>query len=139
MDSVLGSDRVAGEPELWTRTDAIANLREALLRLTDSDHSMCQIAAANGILCRGFRRWNASEFDRRWRGCLGRSTHLSRAQIEELANIWMLSEQIRQRVALSCDAQTVQHGACRGWDEFSNAELARFCADVLCRNVDIVA
>jgi len=124
-----------GEPELWTRTDAIANLREALLKLTDYEHSMCQVAAERGIFCYGFRRWNASEFDRRWRFAIGRSTHLTRPQMEEFANLWQLAEQVRQRVSLACDARTSDCGPCRGWDEFSNAEISRFCADLLGKDV----
>ena len=106
--------------------------------MTDDDHSLCQVAAERGIFCRGFRRWNESEFDRRWRKYIGRSTHLSRAQMEEYANVWQLAEQIRRRVSLACDAQTAPSGPCRGWNEFSNAEVARFCNDVLGENVDVV-
>ena len=122
----------------WRRSEAVARLRAALVALTDDEHSMCQVAAERGIFCHGFRRWNAAEFDRRWRFAIGRSTHLSRPQMEEFANLWQLAEQIRQRVAFACDAKTTGHGTCRGWDEFSNAELARFCADILGKSVEIV-
>jgi len=115
--------------------DAIARLRGSLLKLTDEEHSMCQVAAERGIFCRGFRRWDDAEFDRRWRSCLGRSTHLSRAHMEQLADLWQLSEQIRHRVRLVCDAQSLEHGACRGWDEFSNEEIARFCGEILGESV----
>jgi hypothetical protein len=106
--------------------------------MTDDEHSLCQVAAERGIFCRGFRRWGEAEFDRRWRKYIGRSTHLTRAQMEEYANVWELAEQIRKRVLLACDAQTAAHGPCRGWNEFSNAELARFCNDVLGENVDVI-
>ncbi|HYB53879.1 MAG TPA: hypothetical protein VEG84_08435 [Thermoanaerobaculia bacterium] len=122
------------EPPTWARAAAIDRLREALRALTDDEHSICQVAAEQGIFCRGFRRWPASEFDRRWKPLLGRSTHLSRTQMEELANVWQLAEQIRCRVNLACDARGPRT-ACRGWDEFSNADLARFCSDVLGKNV----
>jgi hypothetical protein len=125
-----------GEAPVWTRAEAIARLRAALLALTDDEHSMCQVAAERGIFCRGFRRWNASEFDRRYRGAIGRSTHLSRAQMEEFANIWELAEQIRRRVGIACDARTGPHG-CQGWEELSNEDLARFCADILGRDVEV--
>jgi hypothetical protein len=128
----------SGGPELLSRAEAISRLREALLKLTDDEHSICQVAAEQGIFCRGFRRWNEGEFDRRWRKYIGRSTHLSRSQMEEYANLWELAEQIRKRVSLACDAQTAACGPCRGWNEFSNAELARFCNDVLGENVDVV-
>jgi hypothetical protein len=127
------------EPEVWSRQIAIDRLRESLRRLTDEEHSICQVAAERGIFCHGFRRWPASEFDRRWKNAIGRSTHLSRAQMEELANVWQLAEQIRCRVALACDAQTTARSGCRGWDEFSNADLARYCGDILGENVVVTA
>jgi hypothetical protein len=125
-------------PVVWGRDEAVARLRKALLTLVDGEHSMCQVASEHGIFCRGFGRWNASEFDRRWRSAIGRSTHLSRAQMEEFANLWQLSEQYRQRVSLACDAASNAHGGCRGWDEFSNADLSRFCAEVLASSVQVV-
>ena len=125
-------------PVLWERGEALTRLRQALLTLCDGEHSMCQVASERGIFCRGFGRWNASEFDRRWRFAIGRSTHLSRAQMEEFANVWQLSEQLRQRVSLACDAGHNSPGGCRGWDEFSNADLSRFCADVLGSSVQVV-
>lgn len=125
-------------PVLWERGEAVARLRQALLTLVDDEHSICQVAAERGIFCRGFRRWNASDFDQRWRSAIGRSSHLSRAQMEEFANLWQLSEQLRQRVSLACDVKSNSFVGCRGWDEFSNAELSRFCADVLGSNVQVV-
>lgn len=128
----------AGPIEVWHRSEAIARLRETLRRLTDDEHSLCQVAAEQGIFCHGFRRWPASEFDRRWRGALGRSTHLSREQMEQLANIWQLAEQIRCRVTLACDTRNGSQSPCRGWDEFSNADIARFCSDLLGVSVEVV-
>jgi hypothetical protein len=127
-----------GEPQTWHRPDAISRLRSELLAMTDDEHSLCDVAARRGIFCHGFRRWNDVEFDRRWRRFIGRSTHLSRAQMEEYANLWELAEQIRKRVALACDAQMEACGPCRGWSEFSNADLSRFCNDVLGENVEVV-
>ena len=118
-----------------SRPQAISRLRESLVRLADEDHSMCQVAADRGIFCHGFRRWDSREFDRRWRNAIGRSTHLTRAQMEEFANVWQLAEQIRQGVSLSCDTRSRAGGPCRGWEEFSNADLSRFCADVLGENI----
>lgn len=123
---------------VWNRGEAVARLRQALLALVDDDHSICQVASERRIFCRGFRRWNASEFDQRWRSAIGHSTHLSRAQMEEFANLWQLAEQLRQRVSLACDVKSNGLVGCRGWDEFSNAELSRFCADVLGSSVQVV-
>jgi hypothetical protein len=125
-------------PLVWHRGEAISRLRVSLIGMTDEEHSLCQVAADRGIFCRGFRRWGEAEFDRRWRKYIGRSTHLSRAQMEEYANVWELAEQIRRRVSLACDAQSAAGGPCRGWNEFSNAELARFCNDVLGENAEVI-
>ena len=122
----------------WARDEAIGRLRDALVKLTDDDNSLCQVASERGIFCRGFRRWNAREFDQRWRNAIGRSTHLSRAQMEEFANVWQLAEQIRCGVTLACDALARDRRTCRGWDEFSNADLSRFCSDMLGQSVEVV-
>jgi len=58
--------------------------------------------------------------------------------MEEFANLCQLSEQVRQRVSLACDAAASPLGGCRGWGEFSNADLSRFCADVLGLSVQVV-
>ncbi len=126
------------EAPIWTRSEAIGKLRDALVKLTDDDHCLCQVAGERGIFCHGFRRWSDREFDRRWRKAIGRSTHLSRPQMEEYANLWELAEQIRRNVTLACDAQCLERGACRGWDEFSNADLSRFCSDVLGKDIEVV-
>ena len=98
------------------------------------DTDLSEVLAANRAFHLKDRRWNAAEFDRRWRCAIGRSTHLSRQQMEDFANLWQLAEQVRQRVSLACDAKT-REGTCRGWDEFSNADISRFCADLLGKDV----
>ncbi len=133
-DDVSGTDR----RPVWSRPEAIERLREALRCLVDENHTICEVAAERRIFCRGFRRWPDSEFDRRWRPALGRSTHLTRAQMEELANLWQIAEQVRHRVGFACDAQT-SRGPCRGWDEFSNDDLARQCNDVIGLDVIVTA
>ena len=125
-------------PVTWSRQTAIAELRLCLDRLSDGEHSTCQIAAERGIFCRGFRQWDDHEFHRRWKAVLGESTHLTRPQIELLADLWQLSEQIEQKVRVSCDVQSGAPGACGGWQEFSNEFLARFCAELLGREVVVV-
>jgi hypothetical protein len=124
-----------GSATLLTRLEAITVLRGELERLGDGEHSTCHIAAELGVFCRGFRRFDDHEFHRRWRPVLGESTHLNRAQIEQLADVWELCEQVSQRVRLTCDARAASTGPCRGWCEFSNASLARFCTEFLGREV----
>ena len=116
---------------VWSRADAIARLRAVLQPMCGTDRSMCDVAAEKGIFCRGFRRWHDADFHRRWKNALGTSTHLTRAQMERLADLWQLSEQVRCSVSFACDANSAGAAACRGWDEHSNENLARYCADLL--------
>ena len=118
-------------PAGWTREGAVALLRERLARLADGEHSICKLAADRGIFCRGFRRWNDSEFHDRFKGTLGVSTHLTRPQMEELADLWQLSEQLSQGIALACDAPACARAACRGWDEFTDLEIQGFCCEMI--------
>jgi hypothetical protein len=117
------------------RTD-IAQLRSILIPAA-GDRSLCRVAAERGIFCRGFRRWSLAEFDRRWRKAIGRSTHLTQVQMEQLADLWQLTEQVRQGVALACDAIPSAQSPCRGWDELSDEELARFCRELVRDTVSI--
>lgn len=118
-------------PKVLSRTEAIGRLRHHLKTLTDDEHSMCQVAAKKGVFCHGFARWNDEELRKHFAGLVSQRPKLNRWQLEELANRWELARQIVQGVALACDAQTLEHDTCRGWDDFSNQELERFCADIL--------
>ncbi len=135
MTSMVVAQSNNPEPESWTRAEAIDRLRAEFQQLCGDSRSMCRVAAERGIFCRGFGRWPEREFHERWKGLLGVSTHLTRVQIERLADIWQLSEQVRHHVSLACDAQALCPGACRGWNEFSNADLGRFCKESLGRSV----
>lgn len=118
----------AGNPV--SRDHSIGVLRDVLTGFADADKSICRVAAERGIFCRGFGRWRAAEFDRRWHGSIGRSSHLSREQMEQFADLWQLTEQFRCGVSLACDANHAPESPCRGWDEFSDEDLARFCRDL---------
>jgi hypothetical protein len=134
---VSSSSDGPNRPEALTREAAIGRLRAGLLALSDGEHSMCEVAARLGIFCRGFRRWPDGEFLRVWMRSMGQSTHLDRAQMERLADIWQLTEQLRLRIPIACDALSAC-GPCRGWNEFSDADLEQFCADVLRESVVVV-
>ena len=110
-----------------SREAAIGVLRCRLAMLADGERSLCAILGERGLFCRGFRQWNDHEFHRRWKAVLGQSTHLSRSEIERLADLWQLAEQIACGATLPCDLRSARPAACAGWAEFTDAELERFC------------
>lgn len=112
-----------------TRREAIFGVRRAILELVDDDHSMCEVASRLGIFCGGFRRFSDEELQSRYAWLAARATN--REELENLANRWQLARQVACDAALSCDVQTAEHDTCRGWDEFSDEQLAGFY-DTLC-------
>jgi hypothetical protein len=114
-----------------SRAAAIRKLRDAFLARTDQEHAMCDVASRDRIFCGGFRAWSDEDLRKRFSTLEARRPGLPRVAFEELANKWQLGRQIVHGSTLACDVQTKEHGTCLGWDAFSNADLERFCAEVL--------
>jgi hypothetical protein len=120
-----------------SRAWAIRSLREFLMTLTDEDHSMCRVATDRGIFCQGFRKFDDKELKEHFSGIVARRPGANRWQIEALGNQWELARQTVNGLPLACDVEQKEHGTCRGWDDFSNEELARYCAELLGQDVAV--
>jgi hypothetical protein len=123
---------------ILTREVAISRIRMKVLDQIDSGKSLCQLAAEQGILCGGFRRYSDEQLRQTYRHLLRRNPFLSRVALERAANLWQLARQADLGVTLSCDAQQTCLETCRGWDDFSNEQLAQFCKDLLAEEVIVV-
>lgn len=121
--------------EQLRREVAINDLRQALLALTDDDHSICRIAAQKGIFCGGFKRYSDAELRQRYDWLARRHPSAPRHEIETLADRWQLGRQIVDDEPLACDVQQIEHDSCGGWDDFSNQELSRFYREILGKDV----
>ncbi len=120
------------------RPDAIHIVRQHLLEFADDDHSMCEVAARYGIYCGGFSQWSFEELKDRYDWLVKRRPHITRRELERLANIWQLARQEVQGTEISCDTQTVEHDTCRGWDGWSNDDIARYIHEFRGVDVDVV-
>lgn len=125
--------------ERITRENAVRRLRDVLVLLTDEDHSICRVAADKKIFCRGFRRYNDEELRSRYPWLVARNPSTTRGEIEEAADRWQLSRQVFDNLPLACDVQNLEHDTCDGWDEFTDADLARFFRELLHENVIVVS
>lgn len=121
-----------------TRTQAITDLREQFLAMTDDDHSMCQVAADRGIFCNGFSRFSDAELRERYWWIVRKRPGITRDEIEALANLWQLAQQDVQRMPCACDVQTKLHDTCRGWHDFTNEQLALYYEQIVGRPVRVV-
>ncbi len=123
--------------ETIAREDAIKLLRAEFLKLVDDESSICKVAAEKGIFCKGFQRYSDFELRKRYRWIARKDRRYTREEIEDLANRWQLARQDVDELPLACDVQQLEHDACRGWDDFSNEELARTIGQVTGRHVTV--
>jgi len=115
-----------------TRAEAIELLRSKCAALVDDEHSLCEVAGREKILCGGFAQWSFGELKQRHDWIVKRRPHITRKQLEELANRWQLARQYVSETGLACDNQIKEnhHQVCHGWDEFSDEDIARFCQEL---------
>lgn len=112
------------------REEAIARLRDALAAMATPDACVCKVAAERGIFCRGFARYDDEELRRRYWWIARRNPGMSRDELESLANVWQLSQQEVQQLPTACDVQARAHDTCRGWEDFTNEQIAGFLRQV---------
>src|SRR5712691_9375810 len=122
-------------PELLDRKEAIDILRAELLERLDGDTSVCRYAAERGVLCRGFARYTDHELRERYAWIVRRRPRISRSELEQIADRWQLAQQEVSELPTACDVEAKVHDTCRGWDDFSNAELSRFVLQISGRSV----
>lgn len=123
-----------------TREEAIRDIRAELLELVDEEHSMCDVAAREGIFCGGFAHWSFGELKKLHPQIVRSRQRITPAQLRDLANRWQLARQFVTGERLACDLQQheTSHPICRGWDDFDDEQLAGFHATLCHEPVEIV-
>lgn len=130
--------RTQPKTETVNRVEAVNLLRTELVKRTDSETSACKYAADHGVFCGGFTRFDDDEMKRRYSWITRRRPDMSREELEEIANRWQLARQDVDAMPVSCDVQRMEHDMCRGWDDFSNDELARFYTQLTGKPIVVV-
>jgi hypothetical protein len=120
-----------------SRTQAIAELRTELLKLVDADHSLCAVAARRGLFCNGLGRFDTAELRKCLPGTGSSEPAAERAAVEREVNQWLASLQDVSTERLPCD-HPGRSSLCAGWEEFFEAELARFYLEMLGEEVRVV-
>jgi hypothetical protein len=123
-----------------SRSQAIHDIRAGLLSLVDEEHSMCEVAARLHIFCGGFAQWTFGELKQHYPTIVRSRPHITRKQLEELANRWQLARQTARGTELACDTQMNEPEGlrvCHGWNDFTDEELATFYAQILGQEVSV--
>lgn len=123
-----------------TRTQAIHDLRAALRPLVDHETSLCAAVARRRIFCRGFDQWSLAELRERYPWLAERHPDADRETFLELANHWQCCRQGVEHGRLPCDVAPRHRGSspCAGWEDFYEAELARFHGELCGEAVRVV-
>jgi hypothetical protein len=121
-----------------TRTQAIDALRSRLLELSDEDHSVCEVATRHGIYCHGFTQWSFDELKQHYWWLADRRPHVTREELERLANIWQVARQQVMGTQTACDTQCLEHDTCMGWDEWDEATLGRYVQELCGEQVTVL-
>ncbi len=116
--------------ETVPRATLINALRTELASRANGDMSICRLAAENGIFCGGFRRFSDDELRQRYDWIARKDPRQTREQLEDVADRWQMARQEVDAVPTSCDVQQIEHDSCNGWDDFSDADLARCLASL---------
>ena len=122
-----------------TRSRAIEELREVLLRMVDQHNSLCRVAAWRRVFCRGFSQWSRPELERRFPS-LKRDPALERGHLELQANRCQLGRQDILAGKLPCDVapEESSRAPCSGWHQFDERALARFHREICGEEVEVV-
>jgi hypothetical protein len=124
-------------PRHLSRPEAIALLREKLRSLTDAEHCVCAVATRLGFPCHGFTQFSDEELRRRFPWIAAKRPGASRAELEELVNLYLLGRQQVSGAALACDVETREQDLCGGWNSFDNSRLKEFYGQVFGQAVSI--
>ena len=111
-----------------SRATAIARLRKALAEMTPAGQCTCRVADDRHLLCHGFGQDNKTELRMRYAHEIDVTGN--RSAIEERANEYQVRRMQEEAAPTSCDVQQHYYETCRGWDEFTNEDLARFCFEL---------
>jgi len=130
--------RTQPKPDSIERAEVVNLIRTELLKHTDSETSVCKFATDRGLLCRGFARYGDGELRRKFDWITRRRPDMGREELEEIANRWQLARQDVTALPVACDVQQSEHDMCRGWDDFSNQDLANFYTELTAKQIVVV-
>ena len=107
------------------RSEAIARIKKYLKAYAKGRTVTCQVAAEEGIFCRGFDQYRDGElqtlYDWLYRPGMTREDLIKRAILYETGRMTALEAES------TCDAHECDGDFCKGFPHFQNAELKRLC------------
>jgi hypothetical protein len=89
------------------------------------------------VLCHGFHQDSLTELRMRYAAEVDITG--KRTDVERRADAYQQRRLEEENAVVACDVQQRYYETCRGWDEFTNDDLARFCLEILGQRVRVVS
>lgn len=121
----------------FTRKQAIDLLRSELSRIADDEHSICDVAARQGIFCHGFDQYSTRDLFKKFSWIAKPLKAKSRAELLKYLNLWQLARQRVHNDEFACDVQCEERDTCLGWDTFTNEALSGYVREVCGEGVEV--
>ena len=110
----------------YTREQSLARIRQFLIESARADETTCQTAARLGVFCHGYDKWTIEQLRDLYPWLARRMpADTPREEFLKLVVAWDGARQLVHKSATTCDAKSLDHEGCLGFDRFSNANLKR--------------
>ncbi|HEX9795170.1 MAG TPA: hypothetical protein VGC54_14395 [Planctomycetota bacterium] len=120
------------------RSECIRRLRDELVsRLETDDDTLCDIAAREGIFCRGFDRYPTPILRERFPWLLHHEEGVDREELLDRIRRWIHAREFSGDLPTACDVMAVDGDLCHGWDTFPDEKLEATYLEVFHEPVQI--
>jgi hypothetical protein len=110
----------------YTREQALSRIRTFLAEQRKDDETTCQTAGRLGIFCKGYDKWTTHSLRDLYPWLAKKVPNdAPREELLKLVVAWDNARALVHNVPTTCDAHSLDHDACLGWDRFSNENLKR--------------
>ena len=115
----------------YTRAEALNRIRELLVTKRREGETTCQTAARLGIFCHGYDQWSTDQLREQYPWLAKRlPAETPREELLKLIVAWDGARELVHRCPTTCDAKSLDHDGCLGFDRFSNDQLKQMFPQV---------
>ena len=110
----------------YERNEALTRIRQFLADSRRNDETTCQTAGRLGIFCRGYDKWTTDALKAQYPWLAQKlPRNATRAQLLKLIVAWDAAREEVLHAPTTCDAKSIDHDGCLGFDRFKNENLKR--------------
>lgn len=110
----------------YTRAEALKRIRDFLVTNTRNGETTCQAAARLGIFCHGYDHWTTQRLRELYPWLAKKLPAESpREELLKLIVAWDGARTLVHNVSTTCEAKSLDHEGCMGFEKYSNEQLKR--------------